>query len=676
MTYTTPGVFVEEISTFPPTVVPLATAVPAFVGYTERATDAEGNSLNLQPTRITSMLDFELLFGGAFQPASYRVQLDTANANAIGEVIPRDATDAERRYYLYPALRHYFANGGGPCYIVSVGIFPAAVAIGTATTEMLGGVEALRGFDAPTLIVAPDAVNLSDANLGSLQVSALNQCRDLQDRFTIMDLRTGRTPPAIGSDPADTFRNNVGSENLRYGAAYYPWLRSTYRPDIAFAELAFVDMANAAIADTTIDGLMGPDENALVANVRAADTRRAAVVSAVNTGSGMTITADNLASTAENFQSLVTAIRNASATTLTVIRPLMSDLASTLRAYALSLEALRPAPVTGADDITGAVESLLGDTVLQAAIDGLIAWEKHADVRNLIANSRSEANVDTDYAAFDGQAWISTPTVNGIAADTTVIPGADNQAQALAATDLVRPHFDVIAAAVVSVWEAAEFMADTAQTLLFAGHPVIAAARDKVQTEMSIIPPSGAVTGVYAAVDRVKGVWNAPANTTINDVIGPAVKVGDPEQGRLNVHTTGKSVNVIRAFTGRGTRVWGARTLAGNDNEWRYVNVRRFFNMAEESIKKGTEPFTFEPNVAATWVRAKSMIENFLTIQWRQGALMGGTPAQAFTVQVGLGTTMTPQDILEGRMIIEVGMAVVRPAEFIILKFSHKMQES
>jgi phage tail sheath protein FI len=119
--------------------------------------------------------------------------------------------------------------------------------------------------------------------------------------------------------------------------------------------------------------------------------------------------------------------------------------------------------------------------------------------------------------------------------------------------------------------------------------------------------------------------------------------------------------------------VWGARTLAGNDNEWRYINVRRFFNMAEESIKKATEQFVFDPNDANTWTKVRGMIENFLILQWRQGALAGAKPEDAFYVSVGLGQTMTALDILEGRMIVEIGLAAVRPAEFIILKFSHKM---
>ena len=192
---------------------------------------------------------------------------------------------------------------------------------------------------------------------------------------------------------------------------------------------------------------------------------------------------------------------------------------------------------------------------------------------------------------------------------------------------------------------------------------------------MRTVPPSGAVAGIYAMVDRTRGVWKAPANVSLNGVIGPVVKIDNLDQEDLNVHDTGKSINAIRAFTGKGTLVWGARTLAGNDNEWRYVPVRRFFIVVEESVKKASEPFVFEPNDANTWIKVKVMIENFLTLQWRAGALQGAKPEQAFFVNVGLGTTMSEIDILEGRMIVEIGMAVVRPAEFIILRFSHKMME-
>jgi uncharacterized protein len=204
-------------------------------------------------------------------------------------------------------------------------------------------------------------------------------------------------------------------------------------------------------------------------------------------------------------------------------------------------------------------------------------------------------------------------------------------------------------------------------------HPLVKSA---IASLPVVLPAAPLVVGVYAAVDSSRGVWKAPANVSLSSVVGPTIKITNEDQENLNLDTTGKAINAIRAFTGKGTLIWGARTLAGNDNEWRYVPVRRFFNMAEESIKKATEGFVFEPNDANTWTKVRAMIENFLTLQWRAGALQGAKPEQSFYVKVGLNETMTALDILEGRMIIEIGMAVVRPAEFIILKFSHKMAES
>jgi len=196
-------------------------------------------------------------------------------------------------------------------------------------------------------------------------------------------------------------------------------------------------------------------------------------------------------------------------------------------------------------------------------------------------------------------------------------------------------------------------------------------------TELKIIlPPSAAMAGIYARIDKQRGVWKAPANVSVLDVIGPSILISTAEQEGLNVDAVaGKSVNAIRVFTGKGTLVWGARTLAGNDNEWRYVSVVRFFIMIEESIKRATEAFVFEPNDANTWVKIKAMIENYLTIYWRSGALAGAKTDEAFFANVGLGETMTAADILDGLLIVEIGMAVVRPAEFVILRISHKMQE-
>jgi hypothetical protein len=189
-----------------------------------------------------------------------------------------------------------------------------------------------------------------------------------------------------------------------------------------------------------------------------------------------------------------------------------------------------------------------------------------------------------------------------------------------------------------------------------------------------VLPPSAAIAGVYARVDRERGVWKAPANVALAGVSGPTRKLNDSDQKGLNIDAnSGKSINAIRLFPGKGTLVWGSRTLAGNDNEWRYVPVRRLFITIEESAKKATAFAVFEPNDTSTWLKVKGMLDSYLYGLWQQGALQGAKPEDAFYVHVGLGKTMTAQDVLEGRMIVQIGIAAVRPAEFIVLRFSHKL---
>jgi len=200
--------------------------------------------------------------------------------------------------------------------------------------------------------------------------------------------------------------------------------------------------------------------------------------------------------------------------------------------------------------------------------------------------------------------------------------------------------------------------------------------KGEVDKQYVEVPPSAAMAGIYARVDSTDGVWKAPANEAVLSVAGPSIPISNREQEDLNIDpNNGKSINAIRTFPGYGTLVWGARTLNGNDNEWRYISVRRFFNMVEESVKKSCAQFVFDPNTVSTWVKVQAMIENYLFLKWREGALAGSKPEQAYFVRVGLGTTMTSLDILEGRMNVEIGMAVARPAEFIVLKFSQLMQQ-
>lgn len=199
--------------------------------------------------------------------------------------------------------------------------------------------------------------------------------------------------------------------------------------------------------------------------------------------------------------------------------------------------------------------------------------------------------------------------------------------------------------------------------------------RSALQNHFLMLPACGAVAGVYAAIDTAHGVWKAPANVNLTDVNEPVITINDSLQGELNIDaTSGKSINTIREFTGRGTLIWGARTLAGNDNEWRYIQVRRFSAMVKASVTTSTGWAVFEPNNTNTWMIICNTVNNYLIRKWQEGALMGATAQQAFFVKCGLGVTMTQQDIAEGNLTIIVGLALIRPAEFILLTISHKLQ--
>jgi phage tail sheath protein FI len=674
MNYKTPGVFVEEIPLFPPSVAAVATAVPGFVGHTARTNDATGNSLIGKPIRLRSLIEFTQIFGGAYEPASYTVQIDPASDFEILEITPVDG----RRYYLFDAVRHYFDNGGGPCYVVTVGDYATDVIYGTDTTGLRGGMRALEKEDEPTILVAPDSVSLSFNDAGNLHKDMIDQCGRLLDRFAVLDMTEGYRAPGHTSAPVQQFRNQVGTENLKYAAVYYPWLNTTYFKPVHFAQLNFVDNQSPpqALSDATIKTITGDtavDSLASVMLARVADENL--LFSKVAT---VSLNRSNYNPLSAHFDELRGAV--SAATTAAVARPAFSKLMSFVREFALVFRDLEDEPTLAAE-MGLVLEALKADATLVTQLTALIAFEKNVHVMDSISTTRTVTSVANDYSTLSGEDWIGAATVASIAAETTDFSngGANSvaqKAQAAAHSPKLQTAFTVIAQAFASLAEDALFRTDRAENDLFQRHPFFKAVLDRVRKDMSMLPPSGAVAGVYAATDRSRGVWKAPANVSLRGVAGPTYKLDDQEQSELNVHSTGKSINAIRAFTGKGILVWGARTLAGNDNEWRYVNVRRFFIFVEESTKKATAPFVFEANDANTWVRVRAMIENFLVIQWRQGALAGSTPKDAFYVKVGLGETMSAQDILEGRMIVEIGMAAVRPAEFIILRFSHKMQES
>lgn len=193
---------------------------------------------------------------------------------------------------------------------------------------------------------------------------------------------------------------------------------------------------------------------------------------------------------------------------------------------------------------------------------------------------------------------------------------------------------------------------------------------DPLDKKNIAIPPSGSMLGIYARSDNTRGVHKAPANEVVRACVGLDVQFNKGEQDILNP----KGVNLIRAFPGQGIRVWGARTASSNGN-WKYINVRRLFIFVEESIKANTNWAVFEPNDEQLWVRVKRTIDVFLAGMWRNGALAGSSTSEAFFVDIGR-STMSQDDIDNGRLICVIGIAPVKPAEFVIFRITQKTNES
>lgn len=644
-TYKTPGVFVEEIPKLPPSVAQVETALPAFVGYTNKADEIAPGDLINKPKRIGSLVEFEQFYGTGPSPEVTEVNIDSNNNFTSAAV--------KNSFFMYDSLRMFYANGGGDCYIVSVGKSEKATTI--SKTNFTTGIDELRKEDAPTIILFPDAATLGNAELAEVQQAALLQSADLGDRVGLFDVKY--------DDPQGTnFRNNIGINNLKYGAVYSPWLKVNLPKAIKYTDVKGV-IKRAGIA-VPLSGLTTNTEvQALIAELEQA------YVDVDNVTAKTKVLSSPNGVLSDGFSTLVAAFNAPLGNTNGNLKNIFDYLASI--GNQIQKFANGPAP----DLLT--LPKYLADVKagITSNFDPLFAKIKALNLEAVA--DITVALTGTDFSALTAGSWPQTVAAVAPAAPGSINETNDNNRR-IAAVNLLQPIFDELNTAYLNlIVNAGNAYAKTLDSSLALVFPVYKNILNGVSNSMTVMPPSGAVAGVYAQVDRTRGVWKAPANVSLNNVLAPATVFTATQLDNLNVDAVaGKSVNAIRYFTGKGTLVFGSRTLAGNDNEWRYVPVRRFFNMVEESCKKSTEPFVFEPNDANTWVKIQGMIENFLTTLWRQGALQGVKPEHAFYVAVGLGKTMTSLDILEGRLIVEIGMAVVRPAEFIILRFSHKLAES
>lgn len=198
-----------------------------------------------------------------------------------------------------------------------------------------------------------------------------------------------------------------------------------------------------------------------------------------------------------------------------------------------------------------------------------------------------------------------------------------------------------------------------------------------VLSDLNMLPPSSAMAGVITVTDNQEGVWQAPANKSIVGAANLPIRLSETQQADLNMDAvTGKSINAIRFFNGLGILIWGARTLDGNSQDWKYLSVRRTVTSLEQNCKVAAHAYVFEPNDKNTWEAVKAMISSYLTGVWKEGGLQGATASAAFSVECGLGLTMTAEDILNGHMNVSIKVAVTHPAEFIVLTFQQEMATS
>ncbi len=651
-TLRTPGVYVEEISKFPPSVAQVETAIPAFIGYTEKA-EKDNEILVGEPTRITSLLEYVTYFGEAEKETGF-----TATVNEDGDgnktIVTNSDTVTTSKFLMYYAMQMYFANGGGPCWIVSVGLYNPA---GPDFAELDGGLTKLEKEDEPTLIIFPDAKSLSsDSHFYSLYNNALTQCKNLQDRFTIIDTYSNVADVEM-NDP-EGVRNRISSdaEEKKYGAAYFPYLKTILNFNIDESTVSITHTVGdaAAIIKQSKDKITN-----FLAKITSTNTDTATFKGNLVTAiSAITSLSGTAAVKYTNSLPLIPTVITAIDGVIGHIQNVIVDAEAVVSTARLVANAgVTPAPVLS--------DALILDEKITVKLRAVIlAFEGFKDDYYAASNMAEVTAAGT--ATLTAMASFFDPTVPNNIIKTEIID-VINLPNLLAKVNALVPLGGGASGALNGTNLAGIKNTDT---------EIYNAIKKELEKVTVVLPPSSSMAGVYARVDSSRGVWKAPANVSLKYVIKPTQKITHELNGRLNIDTSGKTINAIRSFTGKGTIVWGARTLAGNDNEWRYISVRRFFNMVEESVKKASDQFVFEANDANTWVKIRAMIENFLTNQWRAGALAGAKADDAFYVRIGLNQTMTAQDILNGIMNIEIGMAVVRPAEFIVLKFSHKMQES
>ena len=591
-----PGVYTQEIQTLPPTVGVIQSAVPVFIGYTQMAEKKGENLLNI-PTRIKSMREYEDWFGGP-PNVKLTVEIDDRPTNPRRPSVNITSVDGFK-HKMYHALRLYYANGGGPCFITSVGDFSSD----PQKEALIEGIRPAIKVKDITILVFPDGTSLADNNYKDVIEAALAHCVKMKNRVTIIDVND-----SFGEnydDIEEVFQTNMPSdiEIKKYGMAYYPGLQTG---------LSYAYDPNEVTITKHLPFVVFKDD-------------------APGTPDGKTA-----AEKTKDYQTLLTKESkiDTNLNSLNATKDFLAALVAEFKSNTGDNAALK----TAAEKIAAKHKQTI-DPKLKAELSKADGKPKEELPKVIEANDASITDKKKEKKESDEK--LKTSRDGGF--------------------DIRDKKVEV-------------YSGKKLNELQGLNGQFYEKVREGIQNVPVPMPPSPAIAGIYVRTDATQGVWKAPANVSVFGSIKPTIDIDDDLHANLNAPSNGKSINVIRTYPGRGLLVYGARTLAGNDLEWRYVNVRRTFCFIEDSVARAMQDFVFEPNTPQTWIKVKSMIKSFLNRLWKAGGLYGNTPEDAYEVICGEPDSFSVEEMLSGIMRIFIKVAVARPAEFIVLQYEHKFQ--
>lgn len=707
--YLSPGVYVEEFSSGIKPMEGVSTSTAGFVGMTERG------PLRGVPEFVGSFGEFQRIFGG-YLPESYG-----------------------QRRYLPMAVEQFFANGGSRCFVVRLlnetGTACASVTVGPVTFTaanpgIWGNRVAVRCRKSPAADGLYNFTVTAGTEPGDYAESYQDVSLNPKDKAFIVGAMEKslliRVQFEGNAEPQDFYEQCLEAEKAQANEARTEKLRKARAlhrlKDPAYARQAQVygeeQKAIEAASDKAVIATLKAESNATEEDKAALEAleKKVADEAVIETLEGKaTRTAEEDTQLADLKKSVLDA-EKAEAQTLSKagapapeqkarLAYLTSKTAlAELQAKKQELETLEAKETKSGEDkkqistlkeeIRAEEERQAQEALLQEAAR-YAALTEPQDEDNMAAGPMLSGGLDgpaVGEAPADPAALVNAATIKGSDGgpgqrtglcalqdipeiSIVIAPGVTDPAE----VQEVLTHCETMANRVCildmpqgmnKVTEMQAYRQNFSSSYAALYHPWIQVF-DPVAGKSVYMPPSGAMAGIYARSDNTRGVHKAPANEVIRNCTGLETLFGKPEQDMLNP----VGINLLRNIQGLGIRVWGARTLS-SDSSWKYINVRRLFIYIEETIRRNTAWAVFEPNDQLLWTKVRGSIVSFLGTLWRDGALFGATESEAYFVNIGKGSTMTDDDILNGRLICVIGVAPVRPAEFVIFRITQIMEQN